>query len=40
MKLLQNSRLRRAVKYVGDVVLLTAAYYGAFTLRFDGSLAG
>ena len=38
MRLLQNSRLRRAVKYVGDIVLLTAAYYGAFTLRFDGIL--
>ena len=38
MKLLQNNRLRRTVKYFGDVVLLSAAYYGAFTLRFDGRL--
>ena len=38
MKHLQNSRLRRAVKYLGDVALLTAAYYGAFNLRFDGTL--
>jgi FlaA1/EpsC-like NDP-sugar epimerase len=38
MKLLQNSRFRRAIKYLGDIILLTASYYGAFTLRFDGVL--
>ena len=38
MKLLQNKRLRRAVKVLGDMVLLTASYYGAFTLRFDGAI--
>ena len=38
MNLLQNSRLHRAVKYLGDTLLLVAAYYGAFTFRFDGDL--
>ena len=38
MKLLQNGRFRRAVKYLGDTVLLVAAYYGAFNLRFDGDI--
>jgi FlaA1/EpsC-like NDP-sugar epimerase len=38
MTLLRNSRLRRAVKYLGDTALLIVAYYAAFALRFDGSL--
>jgi FlaA1/EpsC-like NDP-sugar epimerase len=38
MKLLRNGRLRRAVKYLGDAVLLIGAYYFAFALRFDGEI--
>ena len=33
-----NRRMRRAIKVLGDAVLLTGGYYAAFELRFDGEL--